>query len=92
VQIANLGGATVDLTGWRLVDIDDGNPEFTFPSHILSPGGRVRVYTDQVHPEWGGFSFGKGTAIWSNSTPDTAGLLDHLGAQVSTKSYPPGCE
>ena len=92
VQIANLGGATVDLAGWRLVDISDGTPDFTFPSHILSPGDRIRVYTDEVHAEWGGFSFGRGTAIWSNTDPDTAGLFDDQDAQVSTKSYPPGCE
>ena len=92
VQIANLGSATIDLAGWRLVDISDGTPEFTFPSHNLSPGSRVRVYTDEDHPEWGGFSFDRGIAIWSNSDPDTAGLFDDQGAQVSTKSYPPGCE
>lgn len=92
VQIANLGSATIDLAGWRVVDISDGTPEFTFPSHNLSPGSRVRVYTDEDHPEWGGFSFDRGTAIWSNNDPDTAGLFDDQGAQVSTKSYPPGCE
>ena len=63
MQIANLGSAAVDLVGWKLVDISDGTPELTFPSYILSPGDRVRVYTNEVHSEWGGFSFGKGTAI-----------------------------
>ena len=92
VQIANLGSSTVDMGGWKLVDISDESPEFTFPAHDLLPGERVRVYTDQVHPEWGGFSFGQGTAVWSNSTPDTAGLFDNQGVQVSTKTYPPGCE
>ena len=92
VQIANLGSSTVDMARWTLVDISDESPEFTFPSHDLSPSERVRVYTDEVHPEWGGFSFGQGTAIWSNSTPDTAGLIDNQGNQVSTKTYPPGCE
>ena len=85
VQIANLGSAAVDLAGWRLADISDGTPEFTFPSHNLSPGGRVRIYTNEDHSEWGGFSFGRGTAIWSNSDPDTAGLFNGQGAQVSTK-------
>ena len=92
VQIANLGSASLDLAGWVLIDISDGTPEFTFPSHLLSPAGRVRVYTNEIHPESGGFSFGRGTSIWNNSNPDSAGLFDSQGVQVSTKSYPPGCE
>ena len=92
VQIANLGVDTVDLAGWRLVDISDETPEFTFPSHILSPGARVRVYTDQVHSEWGGFLL-PGAQL-SGPTPirTPAGLFDNQGVQVSTKTYPPGCE
>lgn len=92
VQIANLGSSSVNLEGWSLADISDGTPELTFPAYILSPGARVRVYTNEVNSEWGGFSFGRGTAAWSNSTPDTAGLFDSQGIQISTKSYPPGCE
>ena len=91
VQIANVGDTSVDLDGWRLADISDGTPAFTFPSYNLNPGARVRVYTDEVHSEWGGFSFGRGTSIWNNSDPDEAGLFDSQGAQVSTKTYPPGC-
>ena len=79
------------MAGWRLGDISDGKPEFTFPSYHLSPGARIRVYTNQNHPDWSGFSFGSRTAIWANKDPDTAGLFDGQGVQVSTKSYPPGC-
>ena len=92
MQIANLESVSVNLEGWRLVDISDETPEFTFSSHILIPGGRIRVYTNQVHVEWGGFSFGRGSSIWNNSIPDMAGLFNNQGIQVSTKSYPPGCE
>ena len=91
VQIMNQGPGAVDLTGWQLRDVADGFPTFEFPSHPLADGGTVRVYTNQVHAEWGGFSFGRGSSIWNNSTPDTAGLFDPQGIQVSTKSYPPGC-
>ena len=59
---------------------------------MLEPGGVARVYTNEVHPEWGGFSFQSGNAVWNNSAPDTAGLFDAAGALVSTRSYPPGCE
>lgn len=92
VQIANLGSSTVNLVGWRLADVSDGAPEFTFPSLMLSPGVRVRVYTNERHPESGGLYFGRGSSIWNNSQPDMAGLFNSQGVQVSTRSYPPGCE
>ena len=92
VQIANLGDEGQDLGGWTLLDVSDGKPEFRFPTYMLEPGAVVRVYTNQVHPQWGGFSFERGSAIWSNSDPDSAGLYDRGGSLVSTRSYPPGCE
>ena len=91
VEIVNLGDAPQDLDGWTLEDIADGRPTFVFPSHVLTPGAVVRVYTNQVHPERGGFSFGSGSAVWNNSDPDEAGLFDQAGNLVSRKSYPPGC-
>ena len=58
VEIVNLGDAAQDLAGWRLVDVSDGTPEFVFPSWPLEPGQAVRVYTNEIHAQWGGFSFG----------------------------------
>ncbi len=69
------------------MDIDEGYPSFTFPSYILEPGESIRVYTNEIHPEWGGFSFGYGSAVWNNSSPDTAVLYDAQGVEVSRKSY-----
>ena len=57
-------------------DINDGIPVFVFTSGFVAPGGVVRVYTKQIHPEWGGYSFGRGTAICNNCDPDIAGLTD----------------
>ena len=74
------------------MDLNEKGQTFTFGgSHILDPGDRIRVYTNEYHPEWGGFSFGRGTSIWNNSNPDTAGLFNPAGALVSTRTYPPGC-
>ncbi len=92
VEIANQGDASQELAGWRLVDVADGSPSFEFPAWLLEPGDTVRVYTDEVHLEWGGFSFGRGSAIWSNDYADEAGLMDDAGDLVSARSYPPGCE
>jgi hypothetical protein len=93
VEIKNFGASAVDLAGWTLKDTADGTPTFTFPSFLLQPGQTIRVYTNQVHQEWGGFSFGRGSAIWSNNTtdPDRAGLFNAQGVLLSEKSYPPGC-
>ena len=91
VAIVNEGGSAQDLTGWRLLDIADGRPQFVFPARTLEPGQTIRVYTDQFHSDSGGFSFQSSSAIWSNSNPDEAGLYDLDGNLVSSKSYPPGC-
>ncbi|MCH7736057.1 MAG: lamin tail domain-containing protein [Chloroflexi bacterium] len=91
VQVLNQGQITVDLLGWRLVDESDGFPEFAFPAYELQPQASVRVYTNEDHPDSGGFSFQRKSSVWNNSSPDTAGLIDPSGTVVSTKSYPPGC-
>ena len=92
MEIANLGDAEQDLEGWTIRDRDVLAQSFVFPAWIMEPGDVVRVHTNEVHPEWGGFSFGRGTAIWNNRNPDTAELYDQSGELVSTKTYPPGCD
>ena len=87
VEITNLGNDPQDLAGWVLKDISQGYPSFTFPSYVLTPGASIRVYTNEIHSEWGGFSFGSGQAVWNNSDPDTAALYDAQGNEVSQKSY-----
>lgn len=87
VEITNLRDQPQDLAGWVLKDISEGYPSFTFPSYILAPGESVRVYTNEYHPEWGGFSFEYSRAIWNNREPDWAALYDGQGKEVSRKSY-----
>lgn len=87
VQITNLGNRSQDLHGWVLMDISEGYPSFAFPSYILASGESIRVYTNEIHPEYGGFSFGYGQAIWNNTDPDEAGLYDADGRLISRRSY-----
>ena len=87
VEIKNLGSEPVDLEGWVIKDISEGYPSLTFPAYILQPGKSIRVYTNEIHPEYGGFSFGYGKAVWNNSSPDTAVLYNAQGQEVSRKSY-----
>jgi len=87
VEIKNLGSEPVDLESWVIKDISEGYPSLTFPAYILQPGKSIRVYTNEIHPEYGGFSFGSGNAVWNNSSPDTAVLYNAQGQEVSRKSY-----
>ena len=87
VEITNLGDTSQDLEGWVLMDISEGYPSFTFPSYVLASGARIRVYTNEIHSEWGGFSFGYGKAVWHNTDPDWAALYNAQGQEVSRKSY-----
>jgi competence protein ComEC len=87
VEITNIGTEPVDLAGWVLKDIFEGYPSFTFPSYNLQPGKNIRVYTNEIHPEYGGFSFHSGKAVWNNTDPDTAALYNAQGQEVSRKSY-----
>jgi len=67
VQIKNYGTAAQDLLGWTLAKLNDAKRVFTFPSSfLLEPEMSIRVYTNEIHPEWGGFSFESEEGIWTN--------------------------
>jgi len=91
VVIKNLSEYYQDMSGWVLKNISNPSPTFkfpTFPPYTLAPGGIIRVYTDEYHPETGGLSFYYGYGdLWSNDNPDIAVLYDALGNEVSRKSY-----
>ena len=95
VQITNYGEQAQQLLDWVLKDKNDSNQTFSFPEYSLMPEESIRVYTNEVHLSWGGFSFKRGSPIWNNSDADVAVLLDALTIIVSEKSYdpdsPPGC-
>jgi endonuclease YncB( thermonuclease family) len=85
VVIKNVGGSSVNLGGWRL-NADDAGQDFVFPNFELQPGQECRVYTNEDHPEWCGFSFHSGSALWANSG-ECGHLYDPSGAEVSTHCY-----
>ena len=91
VVIKNLSEDDQDMGGWVLKNISKPSPSFKFPSfppYILAPGGIIRVYTDEYHPETGGLTFYYGHGdIWSNNQSDIAVLYDAHGKEISRKSY-----
>ena len=73
-------GAPLNLQGWTLEDTN-GNV-FYFPSFEMATGQTCRVYTNEYHPDFCGFSYGSSRAIWGNKG-DTAFLTDPSGNDVS---------
>lgn len=89
-EIANTSDFWVDVSGWKLNAGDEGQ-DFVFPEvSALQPGSKVRVYTNEVEQNTGGYSFGSKRAIWNNKG-DTAKLSDNHGKLVSTLSYGDAC-
>lgn len=85
VEIVNKGPEPVDITDWELQDQLFAH-QFKWDSYTMQPGQTIRVYTNEVHPETGGFSFNSGRAIWRNSG-DVAELYDSDQKLVSEYGY-----
>ncbi|MER5768126.1 lamin tail domain-containing protein [Streptomyces sp. NPDC001985] len=85
VEILNRSVYQVNLDGWT-VDAGDEGQNLALPSAILWPGRRIRIHTNEIHPEWGGFSFHSKRAIW-NDKGDTATLRTPSGTVASEYRY-----
>jgi Lamin Tail Domain len=86
VEISCGASTAVDIAGW-VINAGNRGQNFTFPAGTtLAPGQTIRVYTDEIHPDTGGFSYGSRRAIW-NDRGDTATLRDTVGAVVSQVTY-----
>jgi competence protein ComEC len=84
VEIRNDDTHSIQVSGWTLRD--EGNHVFTFPEHVMQPGQVCRIYTNEYHPEWCGFNYGSGSAIWNNSG-DCAYLRNSTGTPIDTYCY-----
>lgn len=77
----------LDETPMRPVGVEGSQPALC----ILYPGQTVLVFTDEIHCQYGGFTFNYGLGnIWDNRKPDTAVLYDNNGEEVSRRSYSAG--
>ncbi|MGB1017001.1 MAG: lamin tail domain-containing protein [Nannocystaceae bacterium] len=85
VVIESCGSWDVDISNWRL--LSGSNQSFTFPAGtMLQAGNSIRVYTNQVHPEYGGYSFSSKRSVWNNRG-GTGKLFNAIGVLVSIYSY-----
>jgi hypothetical protein len=87
VEVQNWQLVPADITGWVLKNLDHEEFSFTFPQCVLEPGETVLVYTNEVHPETGGFSFGSEVPLWDNDKSNTAVLYDATGQEISRYTY-----
>lgn len=85
VTIKNLGATSFNLNGWRL-NAGGLGQDFYFPDFTMIPGQECRVYTNEIHPESCGFSFGSNIALWSNSG-DCGYLYDEEGTLITGYCY-----
>jgi hypothetical protein len=84
VEIRNDDSRPIQLSSWTLRN--EANHVFTFPSHVMQPGEVCRVYTDEYHSAWCGFSYGSRHAIWNNGG-DCGYLRDSAGAPIDVYCY-----
>lgn len=70
VTIQNNSNQPVDVTNYIIYPATTGTQgsTFKFPKgSIIKANSSVRVYTNEVHKESGGYSWGSGKALWSNN-------------------------
>jgi len=85
VEIRNDSSQPIQLKGWVLQD--KAKHVFSFPDFVIQLGQVCRIYTDEIHPDSCGFSFGfNDSAIWNNSG-DCAYLKDQAGNMVAEYCY-----
>ncbi len=86
VEIRNDDSFGIQLENWTL--LDDANHVYTFPFFVIQPGQVCRIYTNENHPEWCGFSYMSSLPIWDNSG-DCAYLHDSVFNNIDDYCYQP---
>jgi uncharacterized repeat protein (TIGR01451 family) len=84
VEIRNDDTQSIPLDSWTLNNSD--NRTFTFPDYLMQPGEVCRVYTNQEHPEWCGFTYVSESDVW-DSAQGCAYLRDGEGVLIDAYCY-----
>ncbi len=85
VEIENTGDSPVNMSGWSLHNVY-GSQTFSWSNFTLAAQKRIRVYTNEQHPESGGFSFKAARGVWNNSG-GAAELVDANSVIVAVYGY-----
>lgn len=89
--VTNGSKSSMDVSGYKLYVATSGTQgaTFTFPNgSILKPSTSVRIYTNEIHKESGGYSFGSGKALWNNRG-GLAVFQDASGKKIGEFKYKP---
>ncbi|MCZ7668257.1 MAG: lamin tail domain-containing protein [Chloroflexi bacterium] len=84
IEVKNNDTHSVQLHNWTLTNVEDET--FSFPYLVLQPGQVCRIYTNEYHTQWCGFTFEQGNEVWSNEG-DTITLNNEAGQAIDTCSY-----
>lgn len=85
VVLENAGDATVDLSGWTVVD--EAGHTYTIPDGVsLAPGERVTVHTGSGENTATDLYWGAGSPVWNNGG-DTVLIRDADGEVVLRETY-----
>ena len=91
VVLTNAAKEAMDISGYYVYVATSGTQgaTFTFPAGSMVKGGSsVRIYTNEIHKESGGYSFGSGKAIWNNRGGLDV-LKDAKGGKLGEFKYKP---
>ncbi|GAX14621.1 hypothetical protein FisN_6Lh404 [Fistulifera solaris] len=91
VVITNRSKSPMNVAGYYLYVASNGTQgaTFTFPANaVIAPSASVRVYTNEIHKETGGYSFNSKKAIWNNKG-GLAVLKDASGRKLGEYKYKP---
>lgn len=91
VVVTNNSNTPMDVSGYFVYVATTGSqgPTFYFPKgSTIKPNQSVRIYTNEIHTETGGYSYGSGKALWSNNG-GLAVLKDAKGKKLTEYKYKP---
>jgi len=91
VLVKNSAKDAVDVSGFYIYVATTGTqgPTYYFPKGtMIKSGASVRIYTNEIHKETGGYTFDSKKAIWSNNG-GLAVLKDNNGKKLMEYKYKP---
>lgn len=86
IEIANVGGANVNLAGYKLAKSDKAGNVFEFPDHVLAPGECAVVFADSTLRNAAGGEYHAPFKL--SSAGGTLMLFSPSGTAIDTVSFP----
>ena len=86
IEIKNFSNQHINITSWILY-ADSLGVDFIFPEFSISPGQVCRIYTNEYHSDYCGFSFESDIPIWENEEGDCGFLFNLELEEISEYCY-----